>query len=151
MSAARKNCGRNMFSDNGMVKFNCSEMDSAVLAFKSASAKLYACAESLGRLCGGLEAEQRHEAGECVENLKRLAYRAGDMACKLKLAAEIYRGADRMSAETAERLPAAIAAAGGLPGGLARAFNGEYTVSQTMPAGLFVEDWLLNLMYADNV
>ena len=136
-----------MYSGNGMVRFNCSEMDLAISALKGASVKLYASAESLERLSGGLESEQRREAGECVENLKSLAYRAGDMAGKLTLAVEIYRGANRMSVETAERLPTAITDASVLSGAAAWAYTGEYTVSQTMPAGLYVEDWLLNLMY----
>ena len=124
-------------------------MELAALSLKNASAKLYICAENLALLFNGLEPAEGRALTESVTDLNSLARRLADLADKLGRSTGMYRAADKRSAETAESLPAAIPGASNMPGGIGRSFTGGYTVSQTIPAGLYVEDWLLSLIYTD--
>jgi len=132
-----------------MIKFNCLQMEQTAAVLKRAASKLRAYAENLDLLSNGLEQDGRGYARISIEALNDAAYRADNLADKLAFAADIYRKADKRSVETAENLRAAIPGPNGLSAGVWRPFDGHYAVSQTIPADLFVEDWLMNLMYTD--
>ena len=130
-----------------MIKFDCTHMENVAGELRGAASKLNSYADSLRALRKFTDEPRVLE--RYIETLSFAASQVESLAAKLTEAARIYREADRKSVAAAESLRIMTPAVNKAPRGGNARLSGQYAASMTIPSDLFVESWIMELLYTD--